>query len=311
MPRNRSVRVAAIGSPVQRPGSSTQSARLSAVGRRRLVVVVLTVLSLALVTVYFREADGGALHGFQSTGASILRPFEVGAERVARPFRDAASWFDGLTDAKSENAKLKEQIEALRQQIILSQSAVRENTQLKKLLDLREGARFPKDYRAIAARVIARAPSQFEQQIVVSAGKNDGISKHDAVVTADGLIGEVTKVASNVAQVTLLTDETSAVSALDINTNASGIVQHGRSSSSLTLERVTKDQVVHRGDVLVTSGFRSGDLSSLYPRGIPIGAVTSVGQSDTDLYKQIQVDSFVDFSQLEAVIVLVKKPEAK
>ena len=272
---------------------------------------MLSLLSLALVTVYFREADGGALHGFQSTGASILRPFEVGAERVARPFRDAASWFGGLTDAKSENAKLKEQIEALRQQIILSQSAVRENTQLKKLLDLREGARFPQDYRAIAARVIARAPSQFEQQIVVSAGKNDGISKHDAVVTADGLIGEVTKVASNVAQVTLLTDETSAVSALDINTNASGIVQHGRSSSSLTLERVTKDQVVHRGDVLVTSGFRSGDLSSLYPRGIPIGAVTSVGQSDTDLYKQIQVDSFVDFSQLEAVIVLVKKPVAK
>ena len=311
MPRNRSVRVAAIGSPVQRPGSSTQSTRSSAVGRRRLVVALLTIVSLALVTVYFRESDGGVLHGVQSTGASILRPFEVGAERVARPFRDVASWFGGLIDAKSENAKLKEEIEALRQQIILTQSAVRENAQLKTLLDYLEGPRFPQDYRSVAARVIARAPSQFEQQIVVSAGKNDGISKHDAVVTADGLVGEVTKVASNVAQVTLLTDETSAVSTLDINTNASGIVQHGRSSSSLTLERVTKDQVVHRGDVLVTSGFRSGDLSSLYPRGIPIGAVTSVGQNDTDLYKQIQVDSFVNFSQLEAVIVLVKKPEAK
>jgi rod shape-determining protein MreC len=311
VPRNRSVRVAAIGSPVQRPGSSTQSARSSAVGRRRLAVALLTVVSLALVTVYFRESDNGVLHGVQSTGASILRPFEVGAERVARPFRDAASWFGGLIDAKSENEKLKEQIEALRQQIILSQSAVRENTQLKTLLDYREGARFPKDYRSVAARVIARAPSQFEQQIVVSAGKNDGISKHDAVVTADGLVGEVTKVASNVAQVTLLTDETSAVSALDIGSNASGIAQHGRSSSSLTLERVTKDQIVNRGDVIVTSGFRSGDLSSLYPRGIPIGSVTSVGQSDTDLYKQIQVDAFVDFSQLEAVIVLVKKPEAK
>ena len=76
-------------------------------------------------------------------------------------------------------------------------------------------------------------------------------------------------------------------------------------------DRVTKDQVVKRGDVIVTSGFRSGDLTSLYPRGLPIGAVTSVGQTDTDLYKQIQIDSFVDFSKLEAVIVLVKKPEAK
>jgi rod shape-determining protein MreC len=307
------VRVAAIGSPAQRPrpGSSTQSARLSSVGRRRLVVAALTICSLALVTVYFRESDGGVLHGLQSTGASVLQPFEVGAERVARPFRDAAGWFGGLLDAKSQNEKLKEQIEALRQEVILTQSAVRENAQLKTLLDYREGARFPQDYRAIAARVIARAPSQFEQQIVVSAGKNDGIAKHDAVVTADGLVGEVTKVASNVAQVTLLTDETSAVSALDITTNSAGIVQHGRSSSSLMLDRVTKDQVVNRGDVIVTSGFRSGDLASLYPRGIPIGAVTSVGQTDTDLYKQVQVDAFVDFSKLEAVIVLGKKAGTK
>jgi rod shape-determining protein MreC len=303
--------VAAIGSPAQRSSSSTPSARASAVVRRRAVVAVLTIVSLALVTVYFRESDGGVLHGFQSTGASVLRPFEVGAERVARPFRDAAGWFGGLLHAKSQNEKLKEEIDALRQQIILTESALRENSQLKTLLDYREGARFPKDYRAVSARVIARAPSQFEQQIVVSAGKNDGISKHDAVVTADGLVGEVTKVASNVSQVTLLTDETSAVSALDIHSNAAGIAQHGRSGSSLTLDRVTKDQVVKRGDVIVTSGFRSGDLSSLYPRGIPLGVVTSVGQVDTDIYKQIQVDPFVDFPNLEAVIVLVRKAEAK
>jgi rod shape-determining protein MreC len=304
------VRVAAIGSSTQRPGASTQSARASAVVRRRAVVIVLSLVSLALVTVYFRESDGGVLHGFQSTGASILRPFEVAAERVASPFRDAAGWFGGLFDAKSENKRLKEEIERLRQEIILSQSALRENAQLKALLDYRAGPRFPEDYRAIAARVIARAPSQFEQRIVVSAGKNDGIAKHDAVVTSDGLVGEVTKVASNVAQVTLLTDPTSAVSAIDIRTNAAGIVEHSE-SGSLTLDRVTKDQVVNRGEVIVTSGFRSGDLASLYPRGIPIGVVTSSGQSDTDVYKHIQLDPFVDFSKLEAVIVLVKKPEAK
>jgi rod shape-determining protein MreC len=275
--------------------------------RRRAVVGVLTVLSLALVTVYFRESDGGVLHGLQSTGASVLRPFEVGADRVARPFRDAAGWFGGVIDAKSENAKLKKQIETLRQQFILNQAALRENAQLKTLLDLREGARFPKDYNSIAARVIARAPTQFAQQIVVSAGKHDGVSNNDVVITADGLVGEVTKAAANVSQITLLTDETSAVSALDINSGAAGIVQHGRASSSLILDRVTKDQIVNKGDVFVTSGFRSGDLTSLYPRGIPIGTVTSVGQSDTDLYKQIQIAPFVNFSTLEDVIVLVKK----
>jgi rod shape-determining protein MreC len=305
------VRVAAIGSPAPRSGSSTQSARASAVVRRRAVVAVLTIVSLALVTVYFRESDGGVLHGVQSTGASVLRPFEVAAERVARPFRDAAGWFGGLLDAKSENKKLRKQVDDLRQEVILTQSALRENTQLKRLLAYLQGPTFPKDYRPITARVIARAPSQFTQQIVVSAGKNDGVAKHDAVVTADGLVGEVTKVANRVAQVTLLTDPTSAVSALDIHSNADGILQLDQSGSSLILDRVTKDQIVEEGDVVVTSGFRSGDLSSLYPRGLPLGVVTSVSQSDTDIYKKIQVDPYVDFPNLEAVIVLVKKPEAK
>jgi rod shape-determining protein MreC len=298
--------VAAIGTSAQR-SSSTHTTRANAVGRRRAVVGILTFLSLALVTVYFRESDSGFLHSAQSTGSSVLRPFEVAADRIASPFEDAASWFGGLLHAKSDNKKLRKELDELRAQAILSQSALRENGQLKQLLRYLDSPRYPKDYRPVTARVIARAPGQFAQQMVVSAGKNNGISKHDVVVNAEGLVGEVTKVASNVAQVTLLTDDTSAVSALDIGTNASGIAEAGI-SGSLTVDRVTKDQVVNRGDVLVTAGWRSGDLSSLYPRGIPLCLVTQVGQSDTDLYKQIQCDPFVDFSTLEAVIVLVRKP---
>ena len=300
--------MAAIGTSAQRP-SSTHSSRSNAIVRRRVVVGALVFLSLALVTVYFRESDSGFLHSAQSTGSSVLRPFEVAADRIASPFQDGASWFGGLLHAKSDNKKLRKELEQLRAQAILNQSALRENAQLKQLLDYLQSPRYPQDYRPVAARVIARSPGQFFQQIVVSAGKNNGISKHDAVVTAEGLVGEVTKVASNVAQVTLLTDDSSAVSALDIATNASGIAQAGM-SGSLTVDRVTKDQVVNRGDVLVTAGWRSGNLSSLYPRGIPLCLVTQVGQSDTDLYKQIQCSPFVDFSTLEAVIVLVRKPTA-
>lgn len=298
--------MAAIGTSAQR-SSSTHSTRANAVGRRRAVVGVLIFLSLALVTVYFRESDSGFLHSAQSTGSSVLKPFEVAADRVASPFEDAASWFGGLLHAKSENKKLRKQVDQLRAQAILNQSALRENAQLKQDLHYLQGPTFPRDYRPVTARVIARPPVQFAQQIVVSAGMNDGISKHDAVVTAEGLVGEVTQVASNVARVSMLTDETSAVSALDIATNASGIAERGI-AGSLRVDRVTKDQVVNRGDVLVTAGWRSGDLSSLYPRGIPVCLVTQVGQSDTDIYKQIQCDPFVDFSTLEAVIVLVRKP---
>ena len=62
--------------------------------------MLLVLLSLALLTVYFRESGNGRLHGVQSTGAVVLRPFEVAANRVAQPFRDLSGWISGLTHAR-------------------------------------------------------------------------------------------------------------------------------------------------------------------------------------------------------------------
>ena len=266
------------------------------------------VASLLLLTVYFRESASGSLHGVQSAGASVLKPFEVGAERVARPFRDAAGWFGDILGAKSENARLRKQLDALRLKRIQTAVLLRENAQLRRMLRYVDSPRFPADYRSVTTRIISRAPSQFEQQVGIAAGAASGIRVHDPVVTADGLVGEVTKVATSVAQVTLLTDQTSAVSALDYQTRADGIVQHGvGSSQTLVLNRVPKEQVVNKGDVLVTAGWRSKRFSSIYPRGIPIGTVTYVNQTDTDLFKKVLVQPFVDFSSLEVVGVLVPK----
>jgi rod shape-determining protein MreC len=301
------VRVATLTAPSQRAATQTSfPSRGSGAVRRRAVVAVLVAVSLALLSVYFRESSGGALHGLQSSGAAVLRPFQVAAERVARPFRDAADWLGGLVGAKSENSKLRSEIDRLRQQVIQNQTAAHENARLRALLAYRDSPRFPKDYRGAAAAVISRAPSPFVQQIVIAAGSDDGIRLHAPVVTEDGLVGQVTRAARNVSQVTLLTDETSAVSAIDLRTAAPGILRHGSSGGdSLILDRVTKDQVVNRGDVVVTAGWRSGKLSSIYPKGIQVGVVTSVGQIDTDLYKQVEVQPFVDFSSLQSVLVLV------
>ena len=73
-------------------------------------MAALVLVSLALLTVYFRESSGGGLHSLQSTGSSVLRPFEVAANRVAQPFRDAAGWIGGLSGARSENKKLKQEL---------------------------------------------------------------------------------------------------------------------------------------------------------------------------------------------------------
>ena len=308
MPRNRSVRAAVLGS-TRRSAPLGYPQRARGLLRQRLVAALLVIVSLVLITLYFRESEGGTVHTLQGTGTKILRPFELAADQVARPFHDLADWASGLADAKSENRALRRQIEELRSQLVRNQTAAQENTRLRALLSYVDGLTFPDDYRPVAATVIARAPSQFDQRITISAGTRDGLKLHDPVVTEEGLVGQVTKVAAAAAQVTLVTDESFAASVLDLATSATGVVRHGRSGSdTMVLDRVTKDQVVTPGDPLVTAGWRYGNLASRFPRGIPFGVVSSVGQIDTDLYKQIQVRALVDVSSLHSVVVLLKRP---
>jgi len=87
------------------------------------VVVGLCLLALVLITISFREPATGPLHGVQSAGATVLRPFEVAAERVARPFRDVYGYFAGLVHVKRENARLKAEVNELRQKALLGEAA--------------------------------------------------------------------------------------------------------------------------------------------------------------------------------------------
>jgi rod shape-determining protein MreC len=274
--------------------------------RRRIVVGVLVLLSLVLITISFREPTGGPLHQVESAGATVLRPFEIAAERVARPFRDVYGYFAGLVHVKRENERLKDQINELRQNELQAQAALEQNRNLRSMLQFVDGPVFPADYTAVNTRIISFT-SEFEQQIVIAAGSDRGIKQDTPIVTNDGLVGRVTDLSGSAAQVTLLTDENSAVPARDASTGAVGLVRHGQGEGSLILDFVNKEMNVQRGDVIVTAGTRSKRYPSLFPANIQIGVVTSVGQSDTALYKQIQIEPFVDFSSLDAVTALITK----
>jgi rod shape-determining protein MreC len=306
VPRNRTVRVAVLGSSVQRAASSGYSSTRSGAVKRRIVVGVLVLLSLVLITLSFRSS---ALDPVESAGASALRPFEVGANRVAQPFRDAVGWTRGVFHAKSENRRLHRDVEQLRRQVNEEQAALAENSLLRRELAFRDSPSFPKDYYAVVTRVLTNPAASYDQTVTVDAGSSAGVAVQDVVVTEDGLVGQVTKVTAHVSKVMLITDPDSAVRAIDAtHRTAIGILQHGSTSNALVLARVTKDKKVEAGDTIVTAGSPgTGELPSLYPRNILIGKVSSVGQNDVDLFKQIQVQPFVDLTSLQSVIVLVPK----
>jgi rod shape-determining protein MreC len=304
------MRLAALGSTVQRAAAPAYtSSRSRNTLRRRLIAGVLVALSLALITGYFRESEDGTLHDVQGVTASVLHPFQVGAERVARPFQDAYGWLAGFFHAKSENEKLKEQIKVLQQQASQNATAARENFKLQQALTYRSGPTFPRDYDDIAAAVTYHRLSEFQEKVVVAAGRNDGVRVDDPVVDSEGhLVGYISRTTPVSSQVTLLTDGEFAVSAVDVQTETYGLVSHGQGAGeSLILDLVSKNKRVEKNDLIVTAGRRAGELPSLYPKGIRIGTVTNVGRSDVDIYQSIQVDPLADFSSLNVVLILVPK----
>ena len=308
------MRLAALGSTVQRAASPRYpSARAAGSLRRRIVAAVLVVVSLSMLTAYFRESDEGPMHGVQGVAASVLHPFQVGAERVARPFRDAYGWTAGLFHARSENEQLREQLQLLRQQAIQNASAAQENVDLRAALGYRSGPTFPRDYELLGASVISHAPNEFEQTVVVSAGGRDGVAEGHAVVSSKGwLVGQVTKVARNTSEVTLLTDRTSTVTAVDAETNAVGVLEIGEGPDKpFQLNNVPKEKIVRKDDIIVTAGRRFGRLPSMYPKNIAIGSVKHVGQTDIASFQEIQVEPFADFSSLHSLLVLIPKRSAQ
>ena len=306
MPRNRTVRIAVLGSSVQRPANSGFPSNRSSALKRRAVVGGLVLLSLVLITLSFRSS---ALDGVQGTAATVLRPFEIAANRVSRPFRDAAGWAHGLVNAKSRNRKLQGEVQQLRQQLAVAESARQENADLKRQLDY-HGPPSIADFRRVSASVLTGPASVSDQSITISAGSAAGVAAGEVVITPSGLVGTVSRAFSHVARVLLITDEQSAVTATDVkHPTAVGVVQAGNGGAGvLIMDDVSKQERVATGDLVMTNGLLgAGALPSMFPRGILIGRVSSAGINDINPFQNIQVQPFVDVESLRSVIVLVPK----
>jgi rod shape-determining protein MreC len=303
-PPSRSARAAVLASSVQRskPAPRPSQARRALI--RRAVVVVLVLAALTLLTVSFRSPTAGALHDVQGAGSTALRPFQIAATRVAQPFRDAYDYLHSLSSAKSENAKLKKQLEELRRDAISARASAAKYSQLPKLLHFEQGPTFPRDFRPVNVEVISSPAGPFTHTLEIAAGSSSGVRINSPVVSGDGLVGRVTNVFPDTAIVTLLSDPDSFVAARDLRTGVRGGIRTGP-SGTLALDEVQKQLVVKQGDVIVTAGTHSARFPDLYPYGIPIGRVSSVGASDTASFLQVQVQPFANLGSLDAVAALV------
>lgn len=275
--------------------------------RRRAVLGVFIALSLALLTVYFGESAGGALHVIQRGVQAVLGPIEDGASRVLKPFRDAVGWTGDVTSAKGENERLRAEVARLRRDLAQAQTARRDLAELGGLARLVRADAFPQGSEPVTARVIVRSPRVWYSTVRIDKGGGDGVEVDDPVITAGGLAGRVIAVTGGTATVRLITDRQSAVSAQVVPDGTNGVVRpRVGDPEDLQLEFVQKRRRLREGATVVTSGFTSPRLGSLFPRGIPIGRVTRVENEELEIYQTVHLQPFADLQRMSFVQVLTR-----
>jgi rod shape-determining protein MreC len=164
----------------------------------------------------------------------------------------------------------------------------------------------------VTARVIARSPTVWYSTVKIDKGSDDGIEEEQPVVTGDGLVGRIESVTDSNAIVTLITDSSSSVTAQVMPDGATGVVKpEVGDPNDLLLEFIKKGKKVTKNSVLVTSGFTSSRLESLFPRGIPIGKVTKVNADELELYQRVHIQPFADLRRMDYVQVLTSKPDTQ
>jgi rod shape-determining protein MreC len=271
----------------------------------RLLVVVLVSLSLAVITLDYRQGETGPLAGAGRAARAALAPLQEAVTTVTRPIGNFFSGLGHLPSLESDNEDLRRQIEDFKTRETDFKDLQRRYQELQDLLGLRQTL----DPASVPAVVIANGVSNFEWTVTIDKGSDDGVAVDMPVATGSAdsarLVGHVVSVTANSATVQLLIDP-SHVAAGRLGSREVGLVR-GRGDEDLVMELVEPGTEIDltSGPVDVfTMSYEVNGQQGRYPSGLLIGEVSRVFQGENQLETSVSVRPAVDFSSLEYVLVL-------
>jgi rod shape-determining protein MreC len=268
--------------------------------RRRYVLLVIVLTCLTLITLDTRSGRTGPLGSVGRLAHRAMSPIEGAVDDVTGPVGD---WWSGVVDSghlKRENRRLEEENAALRGQQTSAAEAIKENEELKKLLNLQSML----DVRSVNGLIVGRDPGNFDPTLTIDKGSESGISVDMPVIAPEGIVGKVIEVWQGGSKIQVLTDPQFSVG---VQTPGHGVAapattgiasgQVGSHDLAVTFDAGTK--VLH-GDSIVTS-----PQSTLFPPGLPVGTIRTFIAQPGDTGLNATIDPYVDLGSLQHVTVLL------
>lgn len=237
---------------------------------------------------------------FENAASNLVMPIQNGLTYLKNKINGNNTFFSDIKNLKQENEQLKEKNEGLEQSLRELENIKTENETLKEYLNLTEKYG---EYKTIPGYVINKDISNYSKTIVINIGKKDGVEENMTVIGNEGLVGHVVSVTDNTAKVQTIIDTASSVSS-SMSTTKEAIVCKGSLGEQSTLKAmyIPTDSNIIQGDSIETSG-----LGGIYPKGIHIGTVKKVTNTENLTDRYAIIETAVDFSKLDTVLVVNNK----
>jgi rod shape-determining protein MreC len=227
-----------------------------------------------------------------------LGPMEKLVDRSSFSVRYVWDRYFALIGLHDENQRLKHEVDELRMQMANDREMVLEAQRIRALAGLQDSG----IGKTIVARVIGRDAGR-NQTVTIDKGRAHGVRKDSAIITADGVVGRVILSSNFFSIVQLIDDSQSAVGVMLESNRRLGIVK-GTGSRDLDLDYIDDDNDIKQGDRFLTSG-----QDRVYPKGIPVGVITSVSDVRRGYIKTVEVRPSADLGRLEEVLCIIEGPQ--
>ncbi len=267
----------------------------------RQISVVVFALAFVVFALLPRQAQF-LLHKIGQPFADIVAIPIEGMAMIDRGIREWWMQYLALQGVSEQNRELRKKVQQLKGELNQLREQALAAERLAGLLEFQK----QESIQMVVARVIGRTLSNWYQGVILNKGEDDGIRVEMGVITPTGVVGQIVRTAGSTSIALLMIDPNVAVTGVVQRTRDEGIVQ-GTSQGLVRMKYIPPLSSVKKGDAVITSGLTGG-----FPRGVLIGEVSRVEESEDGLFQTAEIVPAVQSRQLDEVLIVLspRSPDA-
>jgi len=263
--------------------------------------VLLALTGLCIVTMFASFIFGFTFAPLNTAAGYIFIPMQKGINEIGTWVTEQTDSLKNMRDVMQRNEELQAQVDALTNELNTYKLEQYDIQDMRELLSLDKLY----DYKKTGASVIGKDAGNWFDTFIIDKGSKDGIRVDMNVIAGSGLVGIVTEVGPNYANVRSIIDDRNSVSSMVLTTSdncfVDGNLEMMSENQVIELKNLTdKDDKVAVGDQLVTSY-----TSSKYLPGLLIGTISELKTDSNNLTKSGTVTPAVDFEHIKNVLVIL------